>query len=248
MDNATEQLADGVWRIEVGPFINAYLVAANGTSDADGLTLVDCGYARSGPRLVRSIRLLGFAPTAVNHIVLTHWHADHMGSAARFAASSAATRVAVGAGDLAAVRGDNPAPHAGLPREDLSLAGRALMRMSRPGPPVDATPLQDGDTLPYAAGAAVVASPGHTQGHIALLVASAGVLLAGDAVFTLGWVSRGFGPVRSARSKEAATLQRLAGLDFEILAAGHGPPVRRDAKVKLERLAQRASRRAATAA
>src|SRR5687767_14213023 len=86
MDNSTEQLADGVWRIETGLFLNAFLVAANGRDDADGLCLVDCGTKRSGPRLVRSIRLLGFLPTVVRHIVLTHWYADHMGSAARFVA------------------------------------------------------------------------------------------------------------------------------------------------------------------
>lgn len=242
MDNATEQLGAGVWRIQVGPMLNAFLVAADGSSDADGLTLVDCGTRSAGPRIVRSIRLLGFDPSAVRSIVLTHWHADHMGAAARFAASTAKTKIYVGSGDLPAVTGANRYPHAHLPREDLSALGRLVTKVARPGPPVAAQPLDDAARLPAANDAEVVASPGHTQGHIALLLANSGVLLAGDAVMNLGRVTQGPGPFRSARSHEPETLRRLAALDFEVLAVGHGPPVVKDARAKLERLAQKVAR------
>ena len=244
MDNSTEQIGAGVWRVEVGPLLNAYVIAADGRSDDGGLTLVDCGTARSGPRLVRSIRLLGFAPTSVNNVVLTHWHADHMGSAARFAASTAAPDIHVGAGDLDAVSGGNRSPHRGLPREDVSGLGRLLGRtpLTRPGPPVTANPLPDAAVLPYANNAVVVASPGHTRGHIAVLVPAAGVLIAGDAVMNLGRLTQGFGPFRSARSHEPATLRKLAALDFSVLAVGHGPPVVNGAQRKLARLASRVSR------
>ena len=241
MDNSTEQIGAGVWRVEVGALLNAYVIAADGVGDAQGLTLVDCGTGRSGPRMVRSIRLLGFDPTAINAVVLTHWHADHMGSAARFAASTAAPQVYVGAGDLAAVSGDNPTPQRGLPREDVSPLGRLFARtpLARPGPPVAAIPLHDGDVLPAANNAVVVASPGHTQGHIAVHVPAAGVLIAGDAVMNLGRLTQGFGPFRSARSREPQTLRTLAALEFDVLAVGHGPPVVTKARDKLARLASR---------
>lgn len=240
MDNNTEQLSDGVWRIEAGLFLNAFLVAANGRDDADGLCLVDCGTKRSGPRLVRSIRLLGFRPTVIRHIVLTHWHADHMGSAARFAASSAAPAVHVGRDDAPAVRGEVRRPHAVAPPGDVTRLGRLMSPVAAPGPPVaDADLLDDDARLPYANNAVVVASPGHTAGHIAVHVDAAGVLIAGDAVMNLGRVTQGFGPFRSARSSEPATLRRLAALDFDVLAVGHGPPVVTDARRRLQQLAQR---------
>lgn len=240
MDNATQQLADGVWRIEAGPLLNVYLVAADGKGDGAGLTLVDTGTSRSGPRVVRSVRLLGFDPTAIDRIVLTHWHSDHMGSAARFADSSAAPRVAVGRRDAPAVRGEVARPHEVAAPGDVTRLGRLVSRIATPGPPVPTVDmLDDGMVVDGCNGGRVIDAPGHTAGSIALLLGSCGVLLAGDAVMTIGRVTRGIGPFRSARTQEVATLQRLAALDFDVLAAGHGPPVVTQARAKLGRLAER---------
>lgn len=243
MDNRTSKLDDGVWRVEVAPWTNAYVLAADGAGDADGLTLVDCGTTSSGPRLVRSIRMLGFAPTAVDNIVLTHWHADHMGSAARFASSSAAPAIHVGPADAPAVRGQDPRPHQTAAPGEVSRLGRLLSRVATPGPAVPEVQLLDeGVVLDWANGARVLATPGHTAGSISLLTPG-GVLIAGDVVMNVGRLVRGIGPFRSARSSEAATLERLAGEEFDILAVGHGPPLITGAGRQLQRLAQRASRR-----
>jgi glyoxylase-like metal-dependent hydrolase (beta-lactamase superfamily II) len=112
MDNRTQQLADGVWRVDVAYAVNAFVLADDGQGDAQGLTLVDTGLRSSGARLVRSIRMLGLDPRAVGRVLLTHWHADHAGSAARFADSSAAPSVHVGAEDLDVVTGRVVRPHA----------------------------------------------------------------------------------------------------------------------------------------
>lgn len=237
MDNHTEELAPGIWRVEVAPLTNAYVLA----DDAGRLTVVDTGTRRSGPRLVRSIRLLGFAPTSIDHVVLTHWHADHTGSAARFASSSAEPTVSVGEGDLGAVKGHDPRPQANA--GDATRTARLLGRWIAPGPAVaQAKGLEDGKQLAAAGGAVIVATPGHTPGHISVHLPDRGVLLAGDAVMNLGRLSRGFAPFRSARSQEAATLQRLCALEFDVLAVGHGPPITTAARDRLRRLAQRAAR------
>ncbi|MDQ3343389.1 MAG: MBL fold metallo-hydrolase [Actinomycetota bacterium] len=241
MDNGTEQLADGVWRIEVGFAINAYLLANDGLGDAEGLTLVDTGTATSGPRLVRSIRMLGLEPRAVGDILLSHWHADHSGSAARFVRSEAAPRVHAGQADLPAVRGEDPLPQRRAAAGDVSRLGRLLAGRLRPGPAVrDAVGLLDGATLPVAGGVRVVAAPGHTGGSVAFHLHEQGVLLAGDAALNVLWLSRGPGWTRSARRQEAATLRRLATLDFRILGLGHGPVVAKRAQQRLAALAGRA--------
>lgn len=234
MDNRTEAVAEGLWRIEVRWGINAYVAAAS-----DGLTLVDCGTPGAGPSLVRSIRLLGFDPRTINRIVLTHWHADHMGSAARFAASSAQPQVMVGRLDLPAAAGQQPRPHAVAGPADVTRVGRLLSRVVTPGPAVrDAVPLDGGQRLDTL-GAHVVDSPGHTAGSISLHLPDKGVLLAGDAVFNILRLTRGPGATRSARPAEVATLRRLASLDFDVLAVGHGPPVVTNARARLARLADR---------
>lgn len=240
MDNRTEPLADGVWRIEVGPSINAYLVAHDRRGDGAGLTLVDTGTRGAGPRLVRSIRLLGLDPRAVDQVLLTHWHPDHGGSAARFAGSGAAPAVAVGAGDLEVVRGTGPPPRPG--RGDATGLGRLLARGVRPAAPVPAArALADAEQVEPAA-VQVIATPGHTVGHVAFWLADAGLLLAGDALWTLGRVTQGPKALCSALTRRPATLRRLARLEPAILAVGHGPPVRGGVAARLHGLADRAER------
>jgi glyoxylase-like metal-dependent hydrolase (beta-lactamase superfamily II) len=249
VDNYTEQLADGVWRIEVGPFINAFLVAADGRSDAEGLTLVDTGTKASGSKIVRSVRHLGMDPLRITDVVLTHWHVDHTGSARRFQDSSAKPRVLVGRADLAAVEGAVRHPQAIAAPGDVSTFGRFMGRYLTAGRPVvGSRPVDDGDIIEGCPRAVVVTSPGHTIGHISIHIPDVGVLLAGDAMWNLGGLTRGWGMSRSARTHEAATLAKLAALEFEILAPGHGPPVVTQAREKLRRLAQRAARRQAAGA
>lgn len=236
MDNRTEQLADGVWRVEVALYVNAFVLANDGRSDVEGLTIVDTGWRSGGPRLVRSIRHLGLDPRAVDDVLLTHWHADHAGSAARLAASSAAPAVHVGEVDQPVVRGDaEPASRPpGTTRLGALLARTGLVRGVDPVPDVAA--LADGQRFEACDGLDVVAAPGHTAGHCAFWLPDRGVLLAGDAVWNVWFLSRGPRLACSALPARPATLARLARLDPGVLAVAHGPPVTRDAGIRLAAL------------
>lgn len=240
MDNHTEQLADGVWRVELNFWLSAFVLANNGRDDADGLTLVDAGTRGAAPRLVRSVRMLGFEPRSVTDVLLTHWHIDHTGGARRFAESSAAPRVWIGAGDLPVLTGEKtPGEFAG----DASALGRFLHRHAyvAPQPVADARTLADGHVHEAAGGARVVAAPGHTIGHVALHLPERGVLIAGDAVMNLAGLRPSPGLLSSARAALPGTLARLAALDFTVLAMMHGPPVERDARSRLQALAAKAA-------
>lgn len=245
MDNHTERLAEGAWRIEVGPSVNAFVLANDGRSDREGLTLVDTGFARSGPRLVRSIRLAGLNPAAIRDVLLTHWHRDHTGSAARFTRSSAAPRICAGAGDVAVITGEVANPHRIAPPGDVTRVGRRAGLLSRPGEPVgEVTPLQGGERLDIAGGLVVVATPGHTAGHLSFHLPREGLVLAGDAVLNIFWLSSGIPAMQSARRSQGGSLRRLAGLNAALLAPSHGPPVRRRIAERLLRLAEKADRAA----
>jgi glyoxylase-like metal-dependent hydrolase (beta-lactamase superfamily II) len=226
VDNRTEQLADGVWRIEVGFYCNAYVLANDGHGDAEGLTVVDTGWRSAGPRLVRSVRMLGLDPRAIGDILLTHSHADHAGSAGRFAASSAGSRVWTGRDDLPVVRGERRQP---------SLVARAAARMLGGVESVPAA--QPLDEAPPPTGLRPVPTPGHTPGHTSFLLPDKGVLLAGDAVANILALRASPRPVTEDRVAARASIGVLASLDFGTLAVGHGPPVRRRARERLEALA-----------
>lgn len=233
MDNATTKLADGVWRVQVGTGTNAYVLADDGHSDAEGLTLVDVGWRACAPRLVRSIRVAGMNPRAVRRIIVTHWHTDHAGAVARWVDSSAAPEVVAADPDAGVLEGADPPPAPTAPgRWTLSLSGRP--------PTVDAvTRVGDADVLPTAGGAHVITTPGHTPGHIALWLPERSVLLAGDAVFNVVRPSLGPRLVAHDRAARAKAVARLATLTPDVVAVGHGPPIDRNAAAVLTRLAHR---------
>jgi len=235
VDNHTEQLADGVWRIELSFWLSAVVLANDGRGDAEGLTLVDAGTQGAGPRLVRSVRMAGLDPRAIGDVLLTHWHTDHAGGARRFADSSAAPSVWIGAEDLPVLSG---AQTPGEAATDCSaVAGFLHRHVYRPPPPLSgAHPLPDGHVHAAAGGVRVVATPGHTAGHRALHLPERGVLIAGDAVMNLGRLRPSPGLLSSAQSQIRESIERLAALDFTVLSPMHGPPIDRRARERLAAL------------
>lgn len=56
--------------------VNAYLVVTSA-----GLVLIDSGYEETVDWLLSSIRQIGFDPTNIGYVFVTHAHADHLGGA-----------------------------------------------------------------------------------------------------------------------------------------------------------------------
>jgi len=81
----------------------------------------------------------------------------------------------------------------------------------------------DGDDV---FGLHIVATPGHTAGHISVLDPAGGILVAGDALNTSGGDVSGSNPQFTDDASAAeASVRRLAGLVFETLLVGHGEPI-----------------------
>jgi hypothetical protein len=73
----------------------------------DGVTVVDTGWADSAPVIARALELVGRRTSDVERIVLSHFHDDHVGSAATVAQWSPSTVVA-GRADTPFIRGVEP--------------------------------------------------------------------------------------------------------------------------------------------
>ncbi len=100
--------------------------------------------------------------------------------------------------------------------------------------------LAGGSRRDTAGGLEVVATPGHTAGHVAFLLADRGVLLAGDALWNIGRPSAGPRHLCADLDARRATLARLAGLDVATVGVAHGPPISDRVPARLAAVAARA--------
>jgi glyoxylase-like metal-dependent hydrolase (beta-lactamase superfamily II) len=84
MRTNTEEIISGVYLIG-GPGITSADDAAIYLIDFAGeLVLIDAGAGRSASQIVRNIEMLGLNPINISHLILTHCHIDHIGSAPFF--------------------------------------------------------------------------------------------------------------------------------------------------------------------
>jgi glyoxylase-like metal-dependent hydrolase (beta-lactamase superfamily II) len=196
-------------------FVNAHLVRED-----DGLTVIDTLLPRSGKAILAAAERLG-AP--IVRIALTHAHGDHVGSLDELAAALPGVEVLISARD------------ARLLAKDMTLDPDEPQSKLRGGYPGAATrptrTLANGDRV---GSLEVVASPGHTPGHVAFLDARDGTLYCGDAFSTLGGVAttakvnpRFPLPALATwdRPTELASARALRALDPARVAPGHGKVV-----------------------
>ncbi len=200
---------------------NTYILIDDG-----GLTLIDAGLPRSEKKILAFVAKLGFYPSDVKRIILTHSDLDHIGALA-------ALQKATGARTYASqVEADAIA--AGEPSRQISSNGSSLRRIlfMLVGPLFKVKPFQvdeilvEGQTLPVLGGLRVVETPGHTPDHISLYAPAVGVLFCGDSMVTDETGIHGSRPAVTwdqARAKESARKQ--AELGASIVCSGHGPVV-----------------------
>jgi glyoxylase-like metal-dependent hydrolase (beta-lactamase superfamily II) len=200
--------------------VNVYLII-----DPDGLTLIDTGLAGNAKKVLNYITGLGKQSSDLKRIILTHSDGDHVGA---LAALKAATGARVFASPIEA-----RAIEAAHPSRELKMKGvQALLFKYIAGPMFRVKPahvdelINDGDVLPVLGGLHVVATIGHTPGHISLYAPSARILFAGDSMVSEKSglrVSRGMNTWDEDKAKEAVKIQ--AALGAEIVCVGHGPVV-----------------------
>jgi glyoxylase-like metal-dependent hydrolase (beta-lactamase superfamily II) len=93
--------------------------------------------------------------------------------------------------------------------------------------------LGDGDEV---FGLQVVATPGHTAGHLAVFDADTGVLVAGDALTNTDGLAGSNPQFTEDKVAAVASVRRLAGLAPRTILVGHGGPLTDGASAALRQL------------
>ncbi|MFJ5063766.1 MBL fold metallo-hydrolase [Streptomyces nigra] len=218
-----------------------YLVHGSNTNwviltEGDAVTLIDTGYPGDRAALLASLAEVGSAPEAVQAILITHAHTDHLGNA-EYLRATHGTPVYLHEAEV---------PHAR--REFLHQVGvgTVLRNGWRPGvlpwavhalrsggtahvPVASPEPFPRSGPLDLPGRPVPVHTPGHTDGHSAYHLPQAGVVISGDALATGHPTSRIEGPqllpemFDRERARALASLDVFEKLDGDVLLPGHGP-------------------------
>ena len=211
------------------PVANAYL-----WRDPDGLTLVDTGLPGSAPLIAEAIHQAGYRPADLRHVVLTHFHADHIGAAADVAGWGEVEVLAHHA-DAPFIRAQAAGPPPDLADWEQPIYDEVMSQL----PPEPALPpridreLSDGDEIGFGDGVVTVAVPGHTPGSIALYLPRHRVLFTGDAAARSHDGKVICGLFNVDRAQAAASFRRLTSFSVAVVCFGHGEPLIRDAAATL---------------
>jgi glyoxylase-like metal-dependent hydrolase (beta-lactamase superfamily II) len=206
--------------------------------DPDGLTIVDAALPWAAWAIARQLVAAGRRPAEVKRILVTHGHPDHAGGLPRLKAITGAQVIASGA-ERAVIEGK--APVARRPPEGPPAIGRRAWppKVTLQGTPVDRV-VEDGETLAEVMGGLrVIATPGHTPGHISFWQPDRRILFCGDVIAaSLGM--RLPSPTWTVDMDEnRRSIKRLADLEPAIVCFGHGRPLTRDAAQRIRNFASR---------
>jgi glyoxylase-like metal-dependent hydrolase (beta-lactamase superfamily II) len=218
------QVAEGIQLFEDQGVVNWYLVETDG-----GHVAVDAAFPTAYEQVEPYLDTL-------QAIVLTHGHIDHCGFAPRVQKERGVP--------IYVPSGDEPIVKSPLPMAESE--GSRLKYVVKEGPTrelylkalkaggvrgqtiTEFEVYRGGDALP--GGLRAVATPGHTDGHMALHLPERDVVFVGDAIVTIDPYTNQEGPRLVARAATKDVEQNLASLDAiaatgaTTVLTGHGPP------------------------
>ena len=181
--------------------VNAY-VLIRGKEAA----VVDTGTPNNGSKIADVVRTAGLNWDAVHHVILTHYHPDHIGSVGEVLAAAEKATAYAGAADIPQIKSPRPLKA-----------------------------VNDNDEV---FGLRVIATPGHTPGHVCVFDPAGSLLILGDAMNNIGNKLAGPNPQYTADMAQAhQSVKKLAKLKFQSAVFGHGEPLDNGASQAIAKLA-----------
>lgn len=221
------EIANGVHWVG-GHYVNSYIVENN-----NELILIDTGMDKRAKNIIFYIHE-NLQDKKIAKILLTHHHLDHVGGAGHIT-DLLHPRVFISQDDYRYASGKVKRP---LPNP---FAMKVLFTMINPfvkRPSLNAVEfLEDGMVFD---GVTVYHLPGHTMGSMGF--EKAGAFYAGDVAMVNHKGEPDLGKVLVFAENIAATynsFKKLANLEFNMLLAGHGPPILENASDRMKDIVEK---------
>jgi glyoxylase-like metal-dependent hydrolase (beta-lactamase superfamily II) len=187
-------------RVNLG-IVNAY-VLIRGKEAA----VVDTGTPNNGSKIAEVVRTASLDWNAVHHIILTHYHPDHIGSIGEVLTAADKATAYAGSADIPQIKSPRPLKA-----------------------------VNDNDEV---FGLRVIATPGHTPGHVCVFDPAGSLLILGDAMTNIGNKLGGPSPQYTADMAQGhQSVKKLAQLKFQRAVFGHGEPIENGASQAIAKLA-----------
>ncbi|AFD00608.1 putative Zn-dependent hydrolase, including glyoxylase [Methanocella conradii HZ254] len=221
------ELVPGVHLVDGSIGCNTYLIVG------DGVTLIDTGLKGNEKRIYDCLGKLGYGPKDIRRIVITHAHIDHINCLGRLKADTGAL-VMASEQDSEVIEGRRPIRGVG----GFFGAFIRLLRLYYRYTPVKVdVRLKDGDKIGVPGGFEAILLSGHSAGSIGLYSRERGILFSSDTIRVLnGKIAAPHPKFTENGEKAIEAIERMAGLDFNVLLPGHGKPVIGNASDKVKEL------------
>jgi hydroxyacylglutathione hydrolase len=214
------EITEGIHLIPRVREANAYLLKCD-----DGIAVVDTGLLGNAGKILDYVQTIGYHPSDVKTIVLTHSDMDHAGSVTRLKEETNA-KVAIHEADAPRLSGEKePKAVKGLLGLFLR-AMSALMRFNRMNADVL---LRVSDIID---GLTVIHIPGHTDGSICLYLPGR-ALFVGDSLLTNDkqMLSLPRTSMSTNLDQTRESIKKILELKYSVLLPGHGPPIEQNASM-----------------
>ena len=207
--------------------------------DTGRYTVFDAALPAYFELLLDALNKRGADLSAIDALVLTHAHPDHIGFAERLRAECGA-RVMVHHADAGyATTAEQPSserpPSDYLqrwPQAQTTFASAIAAGVMEIAPVAEVETFTDGDVLDVPGHPRVIATPGHTPGQCSFLLPEHDALVLGDTLEGFNVLTGRYGPqigpdgTNTSSEQALASLDRLEEISVGALLFGHGAPWR----------------------
>lgn len=155
----------------------------------DDVVLVDCGYPGSLPLLEMELAKRGIQPERINKLLLTHQDDDHIGAAAEIKRAYPAIEILSSELERPYISGDRKNLRlqqaedlqSQLPDDQKDFGLQFCARLKQVQPVSVDRVVSPGELFDWGGGCEIIATPGHTPGHISIKALDNSFIITGDA-------------------------------------------------------------------